>query len=102
MKKAAFVPSLTKSDLIGNLFKSNRHLPNKDVRMAINHLIKMMSNSLSTGERIEIRGFGSFCLHYSPPRIGRNPKPGDSVNLLGKHVPHFKPGKELRDRVKKR
>jgi len=98
-KEPEFVPSITKSNLIGNLSKNSRHLPNKDVRMAINHLIKMMSNSLSTGERIEIRGFGSFRLHYFPPRIGRNPKSGELVNLLGKYVPHFKPGKELRDRV---
>ena len=58
-----------------------------------------MSGALATGERIEIRGFGSFSLHYRPPRIGRNPKTGDAVALAGKHVPHFKPGKELRDRV---
>jgi integration host factor subunit beta len=95
-----FVPSITKSDLIGNLSKNNGHLPNKDVGMAINHLIKMMSKSLSMGERIEIRGFGSFSLHYYSPRIGRNPKSGEVVNLSGKYVPHFKPGKELRDRVK--
>ena len=55
--------------------------------------------TLSNGERIEIRGFGSFSLHYRPPRSGRNPKTGDSVSLPGKHVPHFKPGKELRERV---
>ena len=59
----------------------------------------MMSSSLSTGKRIEIRGFGSFSLHYRPPRTGRNPKSGDKVSLSGKHVPHFKPGKELRDRA---
>jgi integration host factor subunit beta len=58
-----------------------------------------MSTALASGERIEIRGFGSFSLHYRPPRIGRNPKTGDSVALAGKYVPHFKPGKELRDRV---
>jgi len=56
---------------------------------------------LSTGERIEIRGFGSFSLHFRPPRIGRNPKTGESVSLSGKHVPHFKPGKVLRERVNK-
>ena len=62
-------------------------------------LTERMSGALSSGERIEIRGFGSFSLHYRPPRIGRNPKTGESVSLAGKHVPHFKPGKELRDRV---
>jgi len=58
-----------------------------------------MAGSLSASERIEIRGFGSFSLHYRAPRTGRNPKTGDTVELDGKHVPHFKPGKELRDRV---
>ena len=60
-----------------------------------------MAQMLSTGNRIEIRGFGSFSLHFRPPRIGRNPKTGDAVALSGKHVPHFKPGKELRERVNK-
>ena len=59
----------------------------------------MMGGALASGERIEIRGFGSFSLHYRPPRRGRNPKTGDSVALPGKHVPHFKPGKELREKV---
>jgi integration host factor subunit beta len=58
-----------------------------------------MSNALANGERIEIRGFGSFSLHYRPPRMGRNPKTGDAVALSGKYVPHFKPGKELREKV---
>jgi integration host factor subunit beta len=58
-----------------------------------------MNQALSSGERIEIRGFGSFSLHKRPQRMGRNPKTGESVALAEKHVPHFKPGKELRDRV---
>jgi len=58
-----------------------------------------MSESLSSGERIEIRGFGSFSLHFREPRVGRNPKTGEAVTLAGKYVPHFKPGKELKDRV---
>jgi integration host factor subunit beta len=62
----------------------------------------MMSSALTQGERIEIRGFGSFSLHFRPPRLGRNPKTGESVALPGKYVPHFKPGKELRDRVNAR
>lgn len=66
---------------------------------AVKSMIEQMSNALSSGERIEIRGFGSFSLHYRPPRVGRNPKTGDSVELASKYVPHFKPGKELRDRV---
>ena len=62
-------------------------------------VIEYMANSLSLGERIEIRGFGSFSLHYREPRRGRNPKTGDAVNLSGKYVPYFKPGKEMRERV---
>ena len=58
-----------------------------------------MADALAAGDRIEIRGFGSFCLHYRAPRVGRNPKTGDSVDLAAKYVPHFKPGKELRDQV---
>jgi integration host factor subunit beta len=99
MKELDFIPSLTKSDLIDNLSKNQTHLAYKDVELAVKSLIEMMSASLSNGKRIEIRGFGSFSLHYRPPRTGRNPKSGDKVNLSGKHVPHFKPGKELRDRA---
>jgi integration host factor subunit beta len=62
-------------------------------------MIGYMSEALAGGERIEIRGFGSFSLHYRPPRVGRNPKTGASVPLPSRRVPHFKPGKELRDRV---
>ncbi len=100
MNAPAFVPSLRKSDLISRLSQKQRHLTHKDVDQAVNGLIEMMSNALATGERIEFRGFGSFSLHYHPPRIGRNPKTGEAANLPGKYVPHFKPGKELRERVK--
>ena len=62
-------------------------------------MLEHMAQCLASGERIEIRGFGSFSLHYRPPRTGRNPKTGDSVDLSAKYVPHFKPGKELRERV---
>jgi len=62
-------------------------------------MLEHMSQVLASGERIEIRGFGSFSLHYREPRVGRNPKTGESVSLAGKYVPHFKPGKEMRDRV---
>ncbi len=99
MKETEFVPSMTKSDLIEKLSKNQGHLAYKDVELAVKSLIEMMSSALSNGERIEIRGFGSFSLHYRPPRTGRNPKSGDKVDLPGKYVPHFKPGKELRDRA---
>ena len=59
-----------------------------------------MSVALAMGDRIEVRGFGSFSLHYRPPRVGRNPKTGSTVHVPDKYVPHFKPGKELRERVK--
>ena len=58
-----------------------------------------MASTLQNGDRIEIRGSGNFSLHYRAPRVGRNPKTGDKVELTGKYVPHFKPGKELRERV---
>ena len=90
---------MTKSELIELLAAKNSHLNHKDVELAVKSLIEQMSLSLSTGNRIEIRGFGSFSLHYRPPRIGRNPKTGEAVALSGKYVPHFKPGKELRERV---
>ncbi len=90
---------MTKSELIEAIARRQNHLNAKDVELAVKHLIEIMSNSLASGERIEIRGFGSFSLHFRPPRIGRNPKTGEAVALSGKHVPHFKPGKDLRERV---
>jgi integration host factor subunit beta len=90
---------MTKSELIDKLAQTQQHLSQTDVDLAVRTMIEQMSAALAAGDRIEIRGFGSFSLHYRPPRIGRNPKTGDSVALPGKHVPHFKPGKELRERV---
>jgi len=90
---------MTKSELIEVLAQRQNHLTYKDVEFAIKVMIEQMAQTLATGDRIEIRGFGSFSLHYRPPRVGRNPKTGDSVPLSGKYVPHFKPGKELRERV---
>lgn len=90
---------MTKSELIDIIGRKQKHLPAKDVELAVKHILEVMSDSLSSGERIEIRGFGSFSLHFRPPRMGRNPKTGEAVALSGKHVPHFKPGKDLRERV---
>jgi len=90
---------MTKSELIEALAQRQNHLAFSDVEMAVKNVLEQMSRSLAKGRRIEIRGFGSFSLHYRPPRMGRNPKSGDAVALPGKHVPHFKPGKELRERV---
>jgi integration host factor subunit beta len=91
--------SLTKSDLIESLASNQNHLAPKDVELAVKSILEKMSQELASGERIEIRGFGSFSLHFRGARMGRNPKSGDAVALRGKHVPHFKPGKELRERV---
>lgn len=90
---------MTKSELIEVLADKLSHLSARDVELAVKEILEMMAQTLSKGERIEIRGFGSFSLHYRAPRIGRNPKTGESVELSGKYVPHFKPGKELRERV---
>lgn len=90
---------MTKSELIELLAGKNSHMAPDVVESAVKCMIEHMSHALSSGERIEIRGFGSFSLHYRAPRIGRNPKTGDSVELTSRYVPHFKPGKELRDRV---
>jgi integration host factor subunit beta len=90
---------MTKSELIERIAERQDQLSPKDIELAIKLILEYMSQSLATGSRIEIRGFGSFSIHYRAPRIGRNPKTGESVELEGKYVPHFKPGKELRDRV---
>ncbi len=90
---------MTKSELIERIAAKQTQLSAKDCEFAVKAVIEYMSEALSEGGRIEIRGFGSFSLHYRVPRIGRNPKTGTPVALSGKHVPHFKPGKELRDRV---
>lgn len=91
--------SITKSELIERVANKQTQLSAKDVELAIKTIIEEMSQTLASGGRIEIRGFGSFSLHYREPRTGRNPKTGESVELEAKYVPHFKPGKELRDRV---
>lgn len=90
---------MTKSELIEQLANTYTQISYKDVEFAVKSVLDYLTNSMSTGRRIEIRGFGSFSLHYRAPRTGRNPKTGDSVNLSGKYVPHFKPGKEMRERV---
>ncbi|EGG30348.1 MAG: integration host factor subunit beta [Aequoribacter sp.] len=92
---------MTKSELIEAIAAKQTQLSLKDVELAVKSVLEQMSDALSSGDRIEIRGFGSFSLHYREPRLGRNPKTGDSVDLNGKYVPHFKPGKELRERVNK-
>jgi integration host factor subunit beta len=90
---------MTKSELIELLVRKQTQLGYRDVELAVKTMLEHMAQTLAGGERIEIRGFGSFSLHFRPPRVGRNPKSGDPVSLPAKYVPHFKPGKELRDRV---
>jgi integration host factor subunit beta len=91
--------TVTKSELIERIAQRQSQLGYKDVELAVKSLLELMTQVLASGERIEIRGFGSFSLHHRPSRVGRNPKTGDPVSLPEKYVPHFKPGKELRDRV---
>ena len=90
---------MTKSDLIDILAQEQPQLVYRDVELAVKALLDRMAAGLAQGERIEVRGFGSFSLHHRPARIGRNPKTGEAVQVPDKYVPHFKPGKELRERV---
>ena len=90
---------MTKSELIELIARKQTQFSQKDVEIAVNQILDAMIDTLSQGERIEIRGFGSFSLHHRKARVGRNPKTGETVKLDDKRVPHFKPGKALRERV---
>jgi integration host factor subunit beta len=90
---------MTKSELIAKLAAHFPQLVASDAELAVKMILDAMAKSLSQGQRIEIRGFGSFGLNYRPPRTGRNPKSGERVQVPAKYVPHFKAGKELRERV---
>jgi len=90
---------MVKSELIMRIAGKLTHLPIKDLELSVNYIIDNMSESLGVGHRIEIRGFGSFSLHYRPPRKAHNPKTGARVYTAAKYTPHFKPGKDMRDRV---
>ena len=94
--------SINKKDLIEIIAIEQDQLPYKDIELSVKTIISSMIKSLKKGERIEIRGFGSFSLRYRKPRIGRNPKSGQSVNIEERYVPHFKPGKSLKERVKQK
>ena len=94
--------SINKKDLIEIIAKEQDQLPYRDIELSVKTIIKSMVNYLKKGERIEIRGFGSFSLRYRKPRVGRNPKSGQSVNIEERYVPHFKPGKNLKERVKQK
>ncbi len=90
---------MTKSELVEILADRQSHLPHRDVELAVTVMLDHMSETMAAGGRIEIRGFGSFTPGYRPPRVGRNPRSGESVALRARYVPRFKPGKELRERV---
>ncbi len=90
---------MTKSEIIAMLALRQTQLSINDVEMAVKAILENMTNALSNGKRIEIRGFGSFSIHYRSPRIGRNPRTGEPVSIPAKHVLYYKPGKELRERV---
>src|SRR3981081_4736023 len=90
---------MTKSQLIELLSARHSQLAPKDAELAVKTMLDAMAHTLASGNRIEIRGFGSFGLNYRPPRTGRNPKTGEKVQVPRKYVPHFKAGKELRERV---
>jgi integration host factor subunit beta len=90
---------MIKSEFIANLAAKMTHLPEQTVADSINHILKLMTDSLIEGRRIEVRGFGSFTLHYRAPRNAHNPKTGEPVVTAAKYSPHFKPGKELRERI---
>ena len=90
---------INKKELIEKISKNQDQLPHRDIELAVKTVINCMTQALSTGERIEIRGFGSFSLRYRRPRVGRNPKSGMSVTINERYVPHFKPGKNLKNKV---
>ncbi len=90
---------MLKSELIEQLTKKLTHISIHEIHDSVNEIIETMRATLSHGNRIEIRGFGTFALHYQPPHTARNPKTGKRVLTKGKNKPHFKPGKKLRERV---
>lgn len=90
---------MTKSELYVKLSDRFPQLVQKDIEISVQFVLGTLHATLAKGGRVEIRGFGSFSLAYRPPRVGRNPKTGEQVSVPGKYAPHFKAGKELRDRV---
>ena len=90
---------MTRADLIDRLAAKNPQLQTKDAEMVVRVILDTIVDTLARGDRIEIRGFGSVALNYRPPRNGRNPKTGEKVKVPAKYTPHFKAGKELRERV---
>ncbi len=94
--------TMTRSDLVEELASRFSQLTHRDTEFAVKTILDAMNDALVRGHRIEIRGFGSFSINRRPPRIGRNPRSGESVAIPEKRVPHFKPGKALREAVDQR
>jgi integration host factor subunit beta len=92
---------MVKSELIQRIASKQHCLSLEDIELSVNHLLDHLCNALTEGKRIEIRGFGSFSLHYRSPRQAHNPKTGAKVETLAKYWPHFKPGKDLKERINK-
>ena len=90
---------INKKELIDRISRNQNQLPHRDIELVVKSIINRMTKALSSGERIAIRGFGSFSLRYRKPRMGRNPKSGAKVHISERYVPHFKPGKNLKKRV---
>jgi integration host factor subunit beta len=90
---------MTRSDLVTRLAERFSQLTQRDTEFAVKTILDAMSDALARGHRIEIRGFGSFSINRRPPRNGRNPRSGEQVLIPEKLVPHFKPGKALREAV---
>ena len=93
---------MTRSDLVTRLAEQFGQLTHRDAEYAVKTILDAMGDALVRGHRIEIRGFGSFSINRRPPRMGRNPRSGESVHIPDKRVPHFKPGKALREAVDQR
>lgn len=93
---------MTRSDLVEELANRFAQLTHRDAEFAVKAILDAMNDALVAGHRIEIRGFGSFSINHRPPRMGRNPRSGESVAIPEKRVPHFKPGKALRESVDQR
>jgi integration host factor subunit beta len=90
---------MIKSELIAKLVEANPHLYQRDVERIVSTVFEKISGALARGDRVELRGFGAFSVKKRPARIGRNPRTGETVQVEEKHVPYFKTGKDLREKL---
>ena len=98
-RNATVTSIMNRSDLIQSIKRKQEYLSIEDIRLSVHHIMRCVSGALANGERVEIRGFGSFSTRLCPPRKGRNPKTGENLMLPARHNVRFKPGKALRQRV---